>query len=73
MRLSAILRRIQTHTILYWQSHTVTHLRALISGNLEPRGQGCGCTFMFSHPLLKKAILLHKEAYHANVNLPECM
>ena len=43
-------------------AHTVSHLNALIRYNLEPRGQGCGRTFIICNTLLKKAILLHIEA-----------
>ena len=43
-------------------AHTVSHLKALIRYNLEPRGQGHGSTFSICHALLKNAILLHTEA-----------
>ena len=43
------------------KGHTVSHLKALISGELEPRGLRCGSSFVLCNPLLKKAILLHKE------------
>ena len=38
------------------------HFKGLISGNLEPTGQGRDSTFTFCHTLVKKAILLLKEA-----------
>ena len=41
--------------------HTVPHLKALISGKLEPRGLSCGSTFILCYVLLKTAILLHTE------------
>ena len=43
-------------------AHTVSHLKALISYNSEPREQGHGSTFSICHSLLKNAILLHIEA-----------
>ena len=43
------------------QGHTVPHLKALISGKVEPRGLRCGSTFILYYALLKKAILLHTE------------
>ena len=55
------------------QSHTVPHLKALISGKNEPRGLGCGSTFSVCQALLKSAILLHKEAYRADPFLSHCM
>ena len=54
------------------QSHKVPHLKALISGENEPRGLGCSSTFMVCQALLKSAILLHKEAYRADLFLSEC-
>ena len=54
------------------QGHTVPHLKALISGNLEQRQQVCGYIFIFFHAFLKKAILLHKEAYHADLFSSHC-
>ena len=46
------------------QSHTVPHWKAFVSGNLEPRGLGWGSTFI--------AVLLHQEAYRANLFTSEC-
>ena len=43
-------------------AHTVSHLKALISYDFEPRGQGRGRTFSICNALLNKAILLHIEA-----------
>ena len=43
-------------------AHTVSHLKALIRYNLEPRRQGHGSNFSICHALLKNAILLHVEA-----------
>ena len=40
---------------------TIPHLKALISGKLEPRVLRCGSTFILYYALLKKAILLHTE------------
>ena len=54
------------------QSHTVPHLKALISGKNEPRGLRYGSTFRVCQALLKSAILLHKEAYHADLFSSEC-
>ena len=45
------------------QGHTVPHLKALISGKLEPRGLRCGNTFILCYTLLKRAILLHKMRF----------
>ena len=42
------------------QGHRVPHMKALISGKLEPRGLRCGNTFILCYTLLKRAILLHK-------------
>ena len=44
------------------QCHTVPHLKALISGYVEPRELRCGSSFLFCHALLKNAIILQKEA-----------
>ena len=55
------------------QSHTVPHLKALISGNLEPRGLRWGSTFRVCQALFKSAVLLHKEAYRANLFSSECI
>ena len=55
------------------QSHTVPHLKALISGNLEPRGLRWGSTFRVCQALFKSAVLLHKEAYRADLFSSECM
>ena len=54
------------------QSHTVPHLKALISGNLEPRGLRWGSTFRVCQALFKSAVLLHKEAYRADLFSSEC-
>ena len=54
------------------QSHTVPHLKALISGNLEPRGLRWGSTFRVCQALFKSAVLLHKEAYRADLFASEC-
>ena len=54
------------------QSYTVPHLKALISGKLEPRGLRFGSTFILCHALLNKAILLHKRAYLADLFSSEC-
>ena len=43
------------------QGHTVPHLKALISGCLEPRGLRYGSIFSLCHALLKKSILVHTE------------
>ena len=53
--------------------HTVPHLKALISGNLEPRGLRWGSTFRVCQALLNTAILLHKEAYHADLFASHCI
>ena len=55
------------------QSHTVPHLKALISGNLEPRGLRWGSTFRVCQALFKSAVLLHKEAYRADLFSSECV
>ena len=39
---------------LQLQHYTVPHLKALISGKLEPRGLRCGSTFIQCYVLLKK-------------------
>jgi hypothetical protein len=54
------------------QSHTVPHLKAFISGNVEPRGLRWGSTFRVCQALLKNAVLLHKEAYRADLFSSEC-
>ena len=54
------------------QSHTVPHLKALISGNLQPGGQRWGSTFRVCQALFKSAVLLHKEAYRADLFSSEC-
>ena len=43
-------------------THTVSHSKALIRYNSEPRGKEHGSTFSICHALLKNAILLHIEA-----------
>ena len=43
------------------QGHTVPHLKALISGKLEPSRLRCGSTFILCYVLPKTAILLHTE------------
>ena len=55
------------------QSHTVPHLKALISGNLEPRGLRWGSTFRVCQALFKSAVLLHKEAYRADLFASELL
>ena len=55
------------------QSHTVPHLKALISGKNEPRGLRYGSTFRVCQALLKSAILLHKEAYRADPFSSHCI
>ena len=37
--------------------HCVPHLKGLISGKVELKGQGLDTTFIMGHALLKKAIL----------------
>ena len=54
------------------QSHTIPHLKALISGKMEPRRLRCGNTFILCHALLNTAILLHKEAYRADLFSSHC-
>ena len=54
------------------QSHTVLHLKALISGRMEPRRIRCGSIFILCHTLMNTAILLHKEAYRANLFSSHC-
>ena len=46
-------------TVKVWsvEVHAVPNLKAIISSNLEPRGQGHGRTFRGCHPLLKNTIL----------------
>ena len=54
------------------QSHTIPHLKALISGKMEPRGLRWGSTFRVCQTLFKSAYLLHKEAYRANLFVSHC-
>ena len=54
------------------QSHKVPHLKALISGNLKPRGLRWGSTFRVCQALFKSAVLLHKEACRADLFASEC-
>ena len=51
------------------QGHTVSVLKALNCGKLEPRGLRCGSIFVLCHALLKKAILLHREGVVPFVSL----
>ena len=55
------------------QNHTVPHLKALIIGKNEPRGLRYGSTFNVCQAFLKSVILLHKEAYRADLFSSECM
>ena len=54
------------------QDYTVPHLKALISGKMEPRGLRWGSTFRVCQALLNTAILLHKEAYRADLFASHC-
>ena len=54
------------------QSHTIPHLKALISGKMEPRGLRWGSTFRVCQTLFKSAYLLHKEAYRADLFASHC-
>ena len=47
----------------------LSHCKAFISGNLDPKGLRCGSTFILCQSLMKKDILLHIGTYHANIKL----
>ena len=54
------------------QSHTIPHLKALISGKMEPRGLRWGSTFRVCQTLFKIAYLLHKVAYRVDLFASHC-
>ena len=45
------------------QSHAVPHLKALISGKMEPRGLRCSSLFILCQTLWKNTSLLHKMRF----------
>ena len=45
------------------QSHTIPHLKALISGKMEPRGLRCSSLFILCQTLWKNTSLLHKMRF----------
>ena len=45
------------------QGHTVPHLKALISGKMEPRGLRCSSLFILCQTLWKNTSLLHKMRF----------
>ena len=46
-------RKCTKSAIVLWYNHAIPHMKALISGYLEPEAQGRGSSLILRHALMK--------------------